>query len=80
MTPLGLARLLWSLIGCQHTHAIKERRGGVLFLVCECGHVAEAIRRTTAERRQIRKQFPALTPSKAQRVPRPNVEPLRKVR
>lgn len=74
-----IRHLLFALFKCQHEDAIRVRVDGVYFLECPtCGNVSEAIARTKAERRQMAKRFPAVSPPKAQRVTKPNVEPMRK--
>lgn len=73
-----IRQLLTALFGCDHADAVRKRVDGSYFLECSCGHVAELVQRTKAERRKMKAQYPAVELPKAQRVTKPNVESIRK--
>jgi len=62
-----LRRHLW----CAHAHTIRARDAeGRYWLVCDCGHTVEAIRRTEAERTKA-SHFPTVRIPTAHRVTKP---------
>jgi hypothetical protein len=56
---------------CRHVHTLRERDpSGRYWLVCDCGHRAEALTRTDQERAKTA-TFPAVAMPTARTVPRP---------
>ena len=66
------------LLGCDHADRFRERRGGVLYLVCwRCGHAVPALSRTKAEARRVARVRPAHEGMKAQPARPATILPMR---